>query len=332
MQRFGGTEKAENAVLKGLRWLKLHQNEDGSWGSEYRSSMTGFAMLCFLGHGELPDSPEFGPTVKRGIDWLYSNGSEFDGNLSMTRDGWSGGNAGVYEHAIATCPLAEYYAMTHDERVADLVKRAATHIVQGQAGDGGWQYNYAKGPDSDTSVSGWQIQALKAAYLTGLAIPGIEEALNRAILNLKRVQGENGNFGYRRIGDRAFMPSVAGVGVYCTYLWKQDKDRSVRDGIEFILKSTDKYPVKYNKESADLYGWYYNTQACILFGGTAWTKWNRLFHDEICNSQGPDGSWPPVNTRAPGGELQKKPDGAGPIFRTALCILMLESYYRYLPM
>lgn len=328
--QMGGKEKAEKAVMAGLRWLKEHQNEDGSWSTENRPSMTGFAILCFLGHGELPDSPEFGPTVKKGLDWLLAKGTEYQGRLSMTRDGWGGGNAGVYEHGIATYAMGEYYTMTKDERFAELLKQAVTHIIQGQAPDGGWQYGYAKGPGSDTSVSGWQIQALKAAHLTGLGIPGVDEALDKAMLNLKRVQSENGNFGYTKAGDRQH-PSLVGVGVLCTYFWKQDKDRSVRDGIEFMLNSTDKYPVKYKAETADLYAWYYNTQACLMFGGSAWSKWNRLFQDEIADSQNPDGSWPPVSTKAPGGEHQKKPDGAGPYYRTTLCILMLEVFYRYMP-
>lgn len=326
----GGKEKAEKAVMAGLRWLKEHQNEDGSWSTENRPSMTGFAILCFLGHGELPDSPEFGPTVKKGLDWLLAKGTEFQGRLSMTRDGWGSGNSGVYEHGIATYAMAEYYTMTKDERFAELVKQAITHIVQGQAPDGGWQYGYAKGPGSDTSVSGWQIQALKAAHLTGLGIPGVDEALDKAMLNLKRVQSENGNFGYRNPSDRDH-PSLVGVGVLCTYFWKQDKDRSVRDGIEYMLNMTDKFPVKYKSESADLYAWYYNTQACLMFGGSAWSKWNRMFQDEIADNQNPDGSWPPVTTKAPGGEYQRKPDGAGPYYRTTLCILMLEVFYRYMP-
>jgi hypothetical protein len=329
MKRMDGKEKSEKAVMQGLRWLKEHQNEDGSWAPEFRPAMTGFAILCFLGHGELPDSPEFGPTVKKGLDWLLAKGTEFQGKLSMTRDGWGSGNGGVYEHAIATYAMGEYYTMTKDERFAELLKQAVGYIVQGQDANGGWQYSYAKGPDSDTSVSGWQIQALKAAHLTGLGIPGVDESLDKAMLNLKRVQGENGSFGYHKAGDRDF--SLDGVGVLCTYFWKQDKDRSVRDGIEHMLNMTDKKPVKYKGDSADLYAWYYDTQACLMFGGSAWSKWNRLFQDEIADNQSPDGAWPPVNSKAPGSELQKKPDGAGPYYRTTLCILMLEVFYRYMP-
>jgi hypothetical protein len=69
-------------------------------------------------------------------------------------------------------------------------------------------------------------QALKAAHLTGAGIPGVDEALDRAMLDLKRVQSEDGSFGYREPPGKY---SLTGVGVLCTYFWKQDKDRSVRD-------------------------------------------------------------------------------------------------------
>ena len=328
MKMMGGKEKSEKAVMAGLRWLVKTQNADGSWSTENKPSMTGFAILCFLGHGETPESPEFGPAVKKGVDWLLAKGTEFQGRLSLTRDGWGSANATVYEHGIAAYALAEYYTMTKDERVAELVKQAITHIVEGQAPDGGWQYRFTKGPNSDTSVSGWQIQALKAAHLTGLGIPGVDEALDKAMLNLKRVQAEDGSFGYRRAGDRPY--SLTGVGVLCTYFWKQAKDKSVKDGIEQILRqSEDKHPVKYKGEAADLYAWYYNTQACLMFGGSAWSKWNRMFQDEIADAQSPDGSWP--KTGGKGGHKENDGTIMGQTYRTTLCILMLEVFYRYMP-
>jgi hypothetical protein len=330
MKKAGGKEKAEKAVMAGLRWLKKNQNEDGSWAPTERAAMTGLGVLCFLGHGELPDSPEFGPTIKKALDFMLAKGTEFQGKMSMTRDGW-GGTHGVYHHAIGTYAMCEYYTMTKDERFAELVKQSIGYIVQGQAPDGGWQYNFAKGADSDTSVSGWMIQALKAAHLTGLGITGVDEALDKAMLNLKRVQDESGHFGYRKAGDR--KGELDGVGVLCTYFWKQDKDKSVRDGIEALMRRhEDKdWEVKYKGENANLYGWYYNTQACLMFGGSAWTKWNRWFQDEVADAQSPDGSWPPCTSKMDPGNHLKKPDGDGPYYRTTLCILMLEVFYRYMP-
>jgi hypothetical protein len=324
----GGMEKAEKAVMAGLRWLKTHQNEDGSWADQNRPAMTGLAILCFLGHGELPNSPEFGATVKKGLDWLLAKGTEFHGNLSL-RTGKEFGQPGVYEHAIATYAICEYYAMTQDHRFTELVKQAVTFIVEGQAQDGGWQYNYTQGSNSDTSVSGWQIQALKAAHLTGLGIAGVEESLDKAMLNLKRVQAKDGTFGYRVPGDRDY--SLDGVGVLCIYFWKQDKDRTVRDGIEHMIRKTEKdRPVKYKHPTASLYSWYYNTQACLMFGGSAWAKWNQWYQVEIADAQSADGSWP--KTGCTTNSHKENDDGIfGQCYRTTLCVLMLEVFYRYKP-
>jgi hypothetical protein len=330
MEMNKGKAKSEEAVMRGLRWLKMHQNTDGSWSTAERSAMTGFALLSFLGHGETPTSAEFGPTVQKGVDWLVENGQKFEGKMAMTRDGW-GGNGGVYAHAIATYALGEYYSMTKDERVAPLLRQAVDYIVKGQGPDGGWMYNYDKS-QSDTSVSGWQIQALKAAHLTGLNMEGVDAALDKAMLNLKRVQTDAGGFGYRDANDRKGGAGygLCGVGVLCTYFWKQDKgDELVRDGIKFMLND-DRPPVKYKGDDANLYAWYYNTQACLMVGGSAWSKWNRMFQDEICDNQSPDGSWPPVTSKVLG-ETLSKPDGYGPFYRTNLCILMLEVFYRYMP-
>ncbi len=329
MKMQGGKDKSDKAVMAGLRWLKQNQNENGSWSKDdatAQAAMTGLALLSFLGHGELPESPEFGPTVKKAVDWLLAQGVKNQGKFVPQID-----QPGCYAHPMAAYAMGEYYSMTKDDRVKDVLTQAVRTIIDGQAPDGGWQYSFTKGPDSDTSVSGWQVQALKAAHLTGLNIEGVDATLDKAMLNMKRVQDDKGNFGYRKVGDRGDNPSMAGVGVLCTYFWKGEKNELVRDGIKFILEqSEDKYPVKYKGEKAALYAWYYNTQACLMFGGSAWTKWNRWFQDEIADAQGPDGSWPPTGGKE-GSHAENDPGLRSQVYRTTLCILMLEVFYRYMP-
>ncbi len=320
MDTNGGKKKSEEAVMRGLRWLVKNQSPDGSWSPANKPAMTGLGLLCFLGHGETTTSPEFGTTVKKAVDWLVKKGTEGQGKFSNFNQ------PGVYEHGIATYAMGEYYTMTKDETVAPLLKQAVGHIVKGQGPDGGWMYHYDKS-QSDTSVSGWQIQALKAAHLSQLNIEGVDAALDKAMLNLKRVQGPKGGFGYRDPKTERY--SLTGVGVLCTYFWKQDKDELVRDGIKYLLDD-DKPKVEYKGAKADLYAWYYNTQACLMMGGSHWGKWNRMFQDQIADAQRPDGSWPPTGNPKPHGP-ENAPDGAGPVYRTTLCILMLEVYYRYMP-
>jgi len=330
----GGKKESDEAVLRGLRWLVQNQNPDGSWGRRGTTgaAMTGFSILSLLGHGETTDSAEFGPAVKKALDWLVTNGNTYDSRLSMEQ---SFTQAGTYAHAIVTFALGEYYTLTKDARVVDLLKKAVGYIVAGQGPDGGWMYSYDRSTPGDTSVSGWQIQALKAAHLSGLNIDGVDAALDKAMLNLARVRGKTGGFGYRTSTVEKY--SLTGVGVFCTYIWKQEKDKLVHDGIDYIIDHATKkdfkdtyFPVEYKGEKADLYAWYYNTQACFMYGGQAWDTWNSRLQDELVTNQSPDGSWPAM----PGKSVvsyQTTPAGDGPIYRTNFCILMLEVYYRYLP-
>ncbi len=323
----GSTTASEDAVLRGLKWLREHQSKDGSWGEQNKSAMTGLALLCFLGHGELIDSKEFGYVVNNGIQWLVDQGTMHQGRLSMTGADWGTGNAGVYEHAIATYALGEYFTMSKDERVVEVLRPAVNYIVHGQGPDGGWMYHFDK-TQGDTSVSGWQVQALKAAHLTGLNLPGVDAALDRAMAHFARVRGPSGGYGYRGAEDRY---SLTGVGVLCQLFWGEKRTADLRRSVNFISeKSARDFPVKYQHEKADLYAWYYHSQAMLMFGGVAWLDWNKKFQDEIVRAQGLDGSWPIM--KAPGhGNLQNAPGDTGATYRTALGILMLEVYYRYMP-
>ncbi len=318
----GMKPKSEQAVLNGLVWLMQNQNADGSWGDSNKGAMTGLGLLCFLGHGETPTSPGFGSTVKSAVQWILDNGTKHEGRLHMAS---SFNQSGVYEHAICAYALGEYYTMTKDERVAALFKQAIGYIVQGQGPGGGWMYSYDQSED-DLSVSGWQIQALKAAHLSQIKIAGVDVALDKAIAYIERVRGPRGGYGYREAGDKY---SLTGVGILCQLFWRADR-AALRKGMEWLLDQTEtRMPVKYHGDSADLYAWYYHTQACLMFGGEAWTKWNGWFQDEICDAQNRDGSWPATGGRGIGPERSESMTGA--VYRTSLCILMLEVFYRYMP-
>ena len=98
---FGGGAATEDAVLKALRWLKRNQKPDGSWQG-VSTAMTGLALLCYLAHGDTPQSKEFGHTVEMAIKYLVSQ-QKADGNFSNT------GGHHSYGNAIANYALAEAY-------------------------------------------------------------------------------------------------------------------------------------------------------------------------------------------------------------------------------
>ena len=69
-----------------------------------------------------------------------------------------------------------------------------------------------------------------------LGIPGVDAALDRAMVNFNRVQGPKGGYGYRASGDRY---SLSGVGIACELFWTGKRDGKLRDGIDYRTSGFD---------------------------------------------------------------------------------------------
>jgi len=325
----GGVPACEEAVLNGLRWLKAHQNSDGSWSGQSSVAMTGLALLAYFGHCETPASDEFGDSCLNGILYLVNLGMKNDGRMAdnFTANHWS------YEHAIATYALAE--ATIFCKEIGQLVPyldevtgRAGQFIIDHQHGNGGWAYAYAKtGGHTDVSVVGWQLQALKACALTGIKFQGRTGCVTKALKYLAGCQNVNGGFGYAGPNSGvADYCTLTGVGTLCYQFWGNAKHEAVNRAIQYILKNTR---FDYNGPCSDLYGHYYESQALMQRGGEAWKTYNALFRDQLLNNQDGDGSW-----KAPGGGQKIRSPAptyaTDKTYRTCLCTLMLEVYYRFL--
>ena len=231
-----------------------------------------------------------------------------------------------YEHGIATYALGETYAIARLGKrklpgMKEAFEQGVQTIIDGQNPDGGWSYGYPARGASDTSVTGWQYQALKAAKHTKLKFTGLDESVKKAQQYLDDIQDRNnGMFPYRP--GMPGKPSLTGAGVLgLQMLGGQGYEDEIEKGLDAIVGG-----IKGKKlAGANLYEWYYNTQACFEGGGTPWKKWNDMFQDEIIKNQNvqrqlarPQGGHAPKPTRAI-------------IYTTCLCTLMLEVYYRYLP-
>jgi hypothetical protein len=300
--------------------------------------MTGLALLCYLGHCETPDSSkEFGESVTKGITWLVDLWLKKE----FLSEADAKSNAAPYEHGIATYALAEAYSMTRygTKRMPNLreaVLGAIDVIVKGQDSEGGWNYGYkasseVDGGGPDMSVSGWQIQALNAARHTGMDFPGMEECFKKAMKYVQNSQVDSGAFGYRlNNGPRYGMTGVGGLALI---VGGMDRGSEMRNASEYLKTQWEKRrsPFVYDTEEAELYGSYYVNQVAFMRGGLMWRKWNKALQDELLPNQNPDGSYKPEGgADSPHGSMAA---GAGnaDVYRTALCTLMLEVYYRYLP-
>lgn len=301
----GGTKPGEEAVVKALRWLKDHQNEDGSWpGTDSPTAMCGLALLCYMAHGEIPASKEFGSTVEKAIRYLMYV-QEPNGRFKN-----AGGNY-VYGHAIAAYALAESYGMTQMLILKKPLEKAVQVIMDGQQAGGAFNYGYSKEGRRDMSVTGWQVQALKAAKIAGAENKGLDECLYKCVDGVKSFAGPGGGFGYDGPGA---SPTLTGAGILCLQFLRRGNDPAV----ESAFKATQDMLPAWPKDGGGTYGWYYMTQARYQKGGPLWTNWNKAMLPMLVKNQQADGHWESGSTHS-----------ACPVYDTALCCMCLEVYYRY---
>jgi len=308
----GGTV-SETAVLKSLLWLKTQQSPDGSWPGQDTAAMTGLALLAYLAHGEVPGKPEYGDTVTRALK-----------NLLARQDSSGYFSKNVYAHAIATYAIAEAFTMT---RIVDLktpLEKGVQAILDGQQTNGGFDYSYKKNNRFDTSVTGWQIQAMKAAKIAGADIPHLEEGLSRAARFLANDAFSHDGSGFVYEGKSGTpaatggRTSMTGVGTLCLQMLGKGASPQARSGLRILHKAEFDWPIA---GKAGVYSGYYVTQAKFQSGDMPdWLSWNRKMQQTLLTRQHADGHWE-----------QGDHDSGSHVYTTTFCTLMLEVYYRYLP-
>ncbi len=328
VERMGGSAETEQAVTTALQWLASHQSRDGRWDADgfdrgcgacggvtsvaADHALTGLSLLCFLGagHTHQKDGP-YRDAVQRALTWLLSQ---------QRRDGDLRGEETMYSHGIATLALSEAYGMTGDFRVRDAVQRAADFIDQARNQTvGGWRYD--PGQSGDTSVLGWQVMALRSASLNGCRVSPENFGSARVWLHRVSDRGHAGRYSYQP--GRKPTPSMTAEGMFVQQLLGMAPAHPAMQGsVKYILQNLPNW-----QSQPNTYFWYYASLALFQQQGEAWERWNESLRGQLTSHQRKDGraagSWDPVGEWA---------DVGGRVYQTALCTLMLEVYYRYLPL
>jgi hypothetical protein len=326
----GGGGDTEQAVDRALKWLAIHQMPDGGWSFDLeacpscqgkcshpgkgkaadRCGATGLALLPFLGRGYTHREGPYKSTVEKGISFLAA--LAVDGQGKAYRSGGS-----MYSQGIAGIALSECYAMSQDNRLAGPTQQVLNFIMQAQdPRGGGWRYEPRQ--PGDTSAVGWQIMALKSGNMAYLQVNPL--TIKKAVDFLNSVQSKEGaNYGYT--DNSRTSPGRTAVGLLCRmYLgWKKD-NAALQEGVKYLAKTGP---------NRDLYYDYYATQIMHHMEGEMWIAWNKRMKEMLLKSQSAkgheEGSWyDEVN----GGHGA---DSAGRLYCTALSTMILEVYYRHLP-
>jgi hypothetical protein len=322
----------EPAIARGLAYLARQQQPDGSFQNRERAgdanatrfagpkvALTGLSLMAFLASGRMPDTGKHGLAVRNAVDFLVK---------ACPDDGYFGKVDGsrMYGHAIATLALSEVYGMEGDparrKRVHSTLTRAVRVLLRAQdaqkdeAHAGGWRYEIGSA-DSDLSVSGWCILALRAAHNAGIDVP--KESADRAAgFVLKCWRPDQRGFAYQPGGGATLTMTAAAV--LDLYLLDRGSRGEARGGATYLARTAvdDKTDYPY-------YARYYTTQAAFQVGGDLWPAvWNRTQADLLKLQRDPkdnDGSWPQSRTA----------NEPGQTYATAMSVLTLSVPLRLLP-
>ena len=345
--KYGGkiSGESETAVVKALEWLKKTQNPDGSWGVDYKHAMAGLCLLTYLAHGEDTQSKRYGQTVSKAIQFLCDETIRYNGKPV-------GSPNPEYQNGIVAYALAEAYGMTRLPMIKTPMEMALKCIVEGQQKGGGFDYGYKKATRWDLSVAGWQYQALKAGYVAGADVKGLEKAIEKGISFLKNVCFKKPDpknpgarpFGYETPGGGS--DGMQGAGTLCLQLLGEGNSMQAKAGVKFIndvVLNTKKpkdsrihwdgnWPIA-GIYSNPVYYWYYCTQVMFHSGGSHWKDWHEKFTPIAMAKQDKEGWWssPGTETKGKNGEKDGSKGKSDKWYTTALTALSLQVYYRYLP-
>ncbi|RLS54561.1 MAG: hypothetical protein DWH91_11505 [Planctomycetota bacterium] len=340
------SENARAALDRALVWIVKQQQADGHWmmtgpypeGATSReadtdSGATALALLALLGDGNTPAAGKHAGAVKKGIDWLVSH-QKSDGDLFDSQE--LGRSAHFYSHAQGTIALCETLALSGDESLRPAATQAVRFLVEAQnPSRGGWKYRALESDGmGDVSVTGWALMALHTARMARIEVPDQTFQLASSFLDDAQVANDDASQ-YRYRPDEPAQPeqlwSMTAEGLLCRQWlgWPRGYE-AFSKGQAFLLSEVNA-PV-WAEGQRNVYAWYYTAQTLHNLGGDPWKNWFSRTQGLLLKHQAAGGktggSWHPTKPR---GAFLEWSEGAGRLYFTVMCVLVLETPFRHAP-
>jgi hypothetical protein len=363
----GGQSKKDPAVLHALRWLALHQSENGGWEAagfdrwcegklsevdrpdgqgdrDYDVGVTGLALGAFLGAGYTNRGDhEFAKVVRKGLAYLKG---------VQDKDGCYGRRPSphfVYNHAAAALAMVEAYGMTESPVFRGSAQKAVEFLMAARNPRRAWRYGVKPG-DDDTSVTGWMTMVLQSARLINtelaragkpLVFPKDDEAFAGVQAWLDAVTDPaTGRVGYLARGTgpsretsrvAAFPPekseATTAIGLLARVFLSEDAASS--DTVKKGLDLCANLPPTWDTAAGtiDLCYWYFGTMAVFQLGGEPWSRWERALDTALIPAQRMDGNY--CGFKGSWDPIDAwGPDG-GRVYSTSMACMCLEVIHRY---
>jgi hypothetical protein len=348
LERHGGSEASELAVALGLEWLARHQAADGHWsaghfdalcppsdrcgavrGPEgYDLGLTALALLAFLGDGNDGESGRWAPTVRRGLRWILERQDAQGFFFSpSSREALVGG---MFGQGLSILALSEAAQGMGDRDLRSALARAVRAAERSWRRAGGWSYS-SDGSDrgSEFTLSVWMMLGLKSAQGTGVEFS--ESVLSRARDFVRESTDPQGRVYYTHLSSPTLGATASGI--YARVVLGMREADWIERGWGSLdapqapdpdLPPAPKDEPVPPKEWENLYVAFFRTQIAFHLQGRVWREWNGKIRPLLVGEQ---------RTRGHGSGMWRLADypSAGPVYSTALCVLMLETYYRLAP-
>lgn len=332
------------AIQDALAWIVNQQQSDGSWDLsgpypdagtiETKTGATALALLALLGDGHTHRQGEYQSEVQSGLNWMVKIQRE-NGDLFDIEE--QGREAHFYSHAQGTIALCEALALTGDEALRHAAQRAVQFLVDAQNPVlGGWKYRPLNADGiGDLSVTGWALMALHTARMAQIEVD--EQAFQLANQFLNSVQERSTDRAFYRYrpdfpAEESQRQSMTAEGLLCRqWLGWPRNEPALSRGVEFLL-TTQNEP-EWKPYRRNVYAWYYTAQVLHNLGGSDWEDWfGRVLTMLVAEQQRGGklrGSWHPFK---PAGAFQERSQDAGRLYTTVMCVLILETPYRHVPL
>jgi hypothetical protein len=338
----------DEAVSRGLDWLKRNQAQDGHWeasGGAYKSAMTALAGMAFLMEGSTLKEGKYTDQLKKTVNWFLAPARQQPNGLIADRGGGGFDNY-MHGHGYATMFLACAYGECEDGDEQRKLEKAVTKAVEfnckaqtkrkhrkpegKEVEIGGWGYVSATdgGNFDEGSVTITALQALRAARNAAIPVP--KENIDRAVNYLEACTTPKGGiiYSYTSSGGAALngqeRPALTAAAICCGFSAGQYAGELPRKWIKFCK---DNIPVAKGRVAHDEYQNYYYAQFVYALGDArygemfptepkeswlTWSKYRDVMFPYLIDQQAKDGGW--------------TSGYVGPVFATAvnLAILQLE--------
>ena len=336
----GQWRKIDESVERGLGYLAANQAPDGSIRTlNYAEpAVTALYAMAAISAGHEPGVGPLGDSINRAVDYILSSQCE-DGLISKphvslsTSSQSKPGQLASYNHGICGTLLGEVYGMTDGDRAEQIktaIEKAIPYIraIQGRPlrnprDNGGWRY-IRRGkpgePESDLSVTSWQIMFMRSAHNAGFKVP--KEYVDEAVVYVRSCYiPSTGEFRYTSHSNPRTTRGMTGAGVLCLFLTgNYDNAIELKTGAWLLRQSF----TRYNTAPAHdryFYAAYYCSQAAYQLGGDYWSKTYVPLAETLVAHQGGNGSW----------DRDHHNSEYGQTYSTAMAILALTPPYQLLP-